>query len=91
MGALQLLYKHNSGTSPTNYTYMGQYSYTGSFGLMYYREASRAASRRAENARWYDPARGRFAQADSIVPPGVHPISWGQVDWIGTRTSTTRR
>ncbi len=23
------------------------------------------------NARWYDPAIGRFAQADSIVPPGV--------------------
>lgn len=30
----------------------------------------RAASRR-DNARWYDPALGRFAQADSIVPGGV--------------------
>jgi RHS repeat-associated protein len=32
---------------------------TEGFGLMFY------------NARWYDPALGRFAQADSIVPPGV--------------------
>lgn len=29
------------------------------FGLMFY------------NARWYDPVLGRFAQADSLVPPGV--------------------
>ena len=29
------------------------------FGLMFY------------NARWYDPALGRFTQADSIIPPGV--------------------
>ena len=26
------------------------------------------------NARWYDPALGRFAQADSIVPPGVQGL-----------------
>ncbi len=31
----------------------------GDFGLMFY------------NARWYDPALGRFAQADSVVPGGV--------------------
>jgi RHS repeat-associated protein len=49
---------------PTNYTYTGQRSYmddpttttaTEGFGLMFY------------NARWYDPALGRFAQADSII------------------------
>lgn len=51
-----------TGTSPTNYTYTGQYSYTADFGLMYY------------NARWYDPALGRFAQADSIVPGGVQGL-----------------
>ncbi|MBE7435976.1 MAG: RHS repeat-associated core domain-containing protein [Anaerolineales bacterium] len=49
----------------TEYTYTGQYSYTGSFGLMFY------------NARWYDPSLGRFAQADSIVPPGVRPHFMG--------------
>ncbi|MBE7435978.1 MAG: hypothetical protein HS100_18825 [Anaerolineales bacterium] len=54
-----------SGPSLTEYTFTGQYSYTGSFGLMFY------------NARWYDPALGRFAQADSIVPPGVHPQFMG--------------
>jgi len=32
------------------------------FGLMFY------------NARWYDPALGRFAQADSIVPGGVQGL-----------------
>ncbi len=50
------------------YTFTGQASYmddpttsgtTEGFGLMFY------------NARWYDPAIGRFAQADSIVPPGI--------------------
>ncbi|MBE7435990.1 MAG: RHS repeat-associated core domain-containing protein [Anaerolineales bacterium] len=47
---------------PTNYTYTGQYSYTQDFGLMFY------------NARWYDPSLGRFAQADSIIPPGVQGL-----------------
>jgi RHS repeat-associated protein len=51
-----------------NYTFTGQYSYlddpstaavTEGFGLMFY------------VSRMYDPALGRFAQADSIVPPGV--------------------
>jgi RHS repeat-associated protein len=48
--------RHESGASPTEYTYTGQYSYTADFGLMFY------------NARWYDPSLGRFAQADSIIP-----------------------
>ncbi|GAB1472091.1 hypothetical protein MASR2M66_29690 [Chloroflexota bacterium] len=47
------------GTSPSNYTYTGQYSYASDFGLLFY------------NARWVDPSLGRFAQADTIVPPGV--------------------
>ncbi|MBE7435980.1 MAG: hypothetical protein HS100_18835 [Anaerolineales bacterium] len=54
-----------SGPSLTEYSYTGQYSYTADFGLMYY------------NARWYDPSLGRFAQADSIIPPGVHPHFMG--------------
>ncbi|MBE7435982.1 MAG: hypothetical protein HS100_18845 [Anaerolineales bacterium] len=57
--------RHQSGPLLTEYTFTGQYSYTADFGLMYY------------NARWYDPALGRFAQADSIVPPGVHPHFMG--------------
>lgn len=54
--------RYNSGVTPTDYTYTGQYSYAADFGLMFY------------NARWYDPALGRFAQADSIVPPGVQGL-----------------
>jgi len=51
--------RYESGTTPTKYTYTGQYSYTADFGLMFY------------NARWVDVSLGRFAQADSIVPGGV--------------------
>jgi len=54
--------RYSSGLSPTQYQYTGQYSHTADFGLMFY------------NARWYDPALGRFAQADSIVPPGVQGL-----------------
>lgn len=54
------------GTTPTDKTYTGQRSYMGEtgpgFGLMYY------------NARWYDPSIGRFAQADTIVPPGIQGL-----------------
>src|SRR5262245_54973824 len=46
----------SNGTTPTAYTYTGQYSNMGDFGLMFY------------NASWYDPTIGRFAQADTIVP-----------------------
>jgi len=54
-----------------SYTFTGQYSHmddpstaavTEGFGLMFY------------NARWYDPALGRFAQADTIVPTGVQGL-----------------
>jgi RHS repeat-associated protein len=51
--------RYASGTTPTQYQYTGQYSYTAEFGLYFY------------NARWYDPALSRFAQADTIIPPGV--------------------
>ena len=54
--------RYNSGTTPTDYTYTGQYSHTADFGLMFY------------NARWYDPSLGRFAQADSIIPGGVQGL-----------------
>jgi RHS repeat-associated protein len=48
--------RYASGTTPTKYTYTGQYSYTSDFGLIYY------------GARWYDPSLSRFAEADSVVP-----------------------
>ncbi|MFT3890486.1 MAG: RHS repeat-associated core domain-containing protein [Anaerolineales bacterium] len=51
--------RSESGSTPTKYTYTGQYSYTSDFGLMFY------------NARWVDVSLGRFAQADTIVPDGI--------------------
>ncbi|MCQ3939262.1 MAG: hypothetical protein DPW18_19795, partial [Chloroflexi bacterium] len=54
--------RHQSGVSPTEYQYTSQYSYAADFGLLYY------------NARWYDPSLNRFAQADTIVPPGVQGL-----------------
>ncbi len=48
--------RYAAGTTPTKYTYTGQYSNVGDFGLMFY------------NARWYDPSLGRFAQADTLCP-----------------------
>jgi len=56
--------RYESGTTPTEYTYTGQFSYTADFGLMYY------------NARWYDPALGRFAQADTLIPGAGNPQAW---------------
>jgi RHS repeat-associated protein len=47
--------RYSNGNAMTNYTYTGQYSYTNSFGLMYY------------NARWYDPSIGRFAHIANIL------------------------
>ena len=51
--------RYQTGALPMDYTYTGQYSYTDAFGLMYY------------NARWYDPALGRFTQPDTIVPVDI--------------------
>ncbi len=50
--------RYSSGTTPTDYRYTGQ-RLEEVMGIYYYR------------ARWYDPALGRFMQADTIVPePG---------------------
>jgi RHS repeat-associated protein len=74
-GELRYTWTSAPATTPAyqlpSYTFTGQYSYmddpstaavTEGFGLMFY------------NARWYDPALGRFAQADSIVPGGVQGL-----------------
>ncbi len=53
---------------PAKYQYTGQYSYTSGaaadFGLIFY------------NARFYDPALGRFSSADTIVPGAGNPAAW---------------
>jgi RHS repeat-associated protein len=51
--------RYTSGSTPTKYTYTGQYSNMTNFGLMYY------------NVRWYDPIIARFTQADTVEPDGV--------------------
>jgi RHS repeat-associated protein len=48
------------GASPTQYQYTGQYREQ-SLGIDFF------------NARWYDPALGRFLSADSIVPAPGYP------------------
>jgi len=53
--------RYRQGDTPTDYQYTGQRFESG-IGLYYY------------NARWYDPALGRFAQADTIVPGGVQGL-----------------
>ena len=55
--------RYTSGSTPSDYRYTGQREEAG-IGLYYY------------NARWYDPALGRFAQADTIVPGGGNPMAW---------------
>jgi RHS repeat-associated protein len=49
--------RFTSGTTPTTFRYTGQREES-ALGLYYY------------GARWYDPALGRFIQADTLVPGG---------------------
>jgi RHS repeat-associated protein len=46
---------------PSKYTFTGQRD-EASLGLYFYQ------------SRWMDPALGRFAQADNIIPPGVQGL-----------------
>ncbi len=62
--------RYESGASPTEYTYTGQYSYTADFGLMFY------------NARWYDASLGRFAQADTIIPESQGVQAWDRYAYV---------
>ncbi|MBL8098504.1 MAG: RHS repeat-associated core domain-containing protein [Anaerolineales bacterium] len=63
--------RYSSGTPLTKYTYTGQYSYVGDFGLHYY------------NARWYDSSLGRFAQADTIVPEESQGVqAWDRFAYV---------
>jgi RHS repeat-associated protein len=57
-------------SSPTDYTYTGQRSYTDDFGLMFY------------NARWYDPVTAHFAQADTIIPQPGNSGDWNRYAYV---------
>jgi RHS repeat-associated protein len=48
--------RHQSGVTPTEYGFTGQYSHAADFGLMFY------------NARWYDVYLNHMTQPDTIVP-----------------------
>jgi RHS repeat-associated protein len=58
--------RYNSGVTPTDYTYTGQYSNVPDFGLMFY------------NARWYDSYITQFSQPDSIIPDPYNPQDWNR-------------
>jgi RHS repeat-associated protein len=54
--------RYISGTTPTDFNYTGQRQEQ-DLGFYYYK------------ARWYDPALGRFMQADTIVPEPGNPMA----------------
>ncbi len=58
-----------SGITPGDYRYTGQLEQA-ELGLYYY------------VARWYDPALGRFAQADSIIPQPGDPREWDRYGYV---------
>jgi RHS repeat-associated protein len=60
--------RYTSGTIPTTFGFTGQRQESG-LGLYFY------------NARWYDPALGRFIQADTIVPSPADPQSWNRYSY----------
>jgi RHS repeat-associated protein len=55
--------RYTSGTLPTTYKFTGQRE-EASLGLYFY------------NARYYDPALGRFVQADTVVPNSGDVVAW---------------
>ena len=34
------------------------------------------------NARWYDPALGRFTQADTLIPGAGNPLAWDRYAYV---------
>jgi RHS repeat-associated protein len=61
--------RYTSGTAPTSYRYTGQRIET-TIGLYYY------------GARWYDPALGRFVQADTIIANSGNPQAWDRYAYV---------
>jgi len=62
--------RYANGTAMTDFTYTGQRSEVDSFGLMFY------------NARWYDPALGRFTQADLTIPDHWNPEAFDRYSYV---------
>jgi RHS repeat-associated protein len=59
------------GNVPSKYQYTGQFSYEQEFGLYFY------------NARWYDSALSRFAQADTIIPEQTQGVqAWDRYAYV---------
>ncbi|MGB4976087.1 MAG: RHS repeat-associated core domain-containing protein, partial [Anaerolineae bacterium] len=67
--------RYTAGTTPTSYNFTGQRKDSSS-GLLFY------------NARWYDPAVGRFLQADTIVPGAGDPQALNRYSY--TRNNALR-
>jgi RHS repeat-associated protein len=61
--------RYTSGTTPTTFLFTGQRIET-SFGLYYY------------GARWYDPATGRFIQADTVIPQQQGVQAWDRYAYV---------
>jgi RHS repeat-associated protein len=61
--------RYTSGDTATDRKYTGQAEASG-IGLYFY------------NARWYDPALGRFAQADIMVPNPGNPMSFDRYSYV---------
>jgi RHS repeat-associated protein len=59
--------RYTDGTTPTQRRYTGQLE--AETGLYFY------------NARWFDPAIGRFAQADTIIPGSGNPQAWDRYSY----------
>ncbi len=62
--------RYTSGALSTDNTFTGQKSEMQELGLLFY------------NARWLDPALGRFIQADSIVPEPGNPLAWDRYAYV---------
>ena len=60
--------RYSSGTTPTDYQFTGQLA--PDVELYYY------------GARWYDPALGRFTQADTLIPQPGNPLDWDRYAYV---------
>jgi len=67
--------ERRSGSLPTPYRYTGQ-RWESAIGLYFY------------NARWYDPALGRFIQPDTIVPEPGNPQALNRYSYAGNNPTT---
>jgi len=65
-------YEEGAGLTDNRYTGQREEGY----GLYFYQ------------ARWYDPALGRFAQADSIIPQPGDPREWDRYGYVRNNPST---